>query len=200
MSADVEKFIGAWRLLSLEARSSPGDVSYPFGKDAAGYLLYTREGYMSASVMQARRVQFPSLNALAAPAGEKVAAFDTYSSYSGRYEVRGEKILHHVEVSSFPNWSGRAQERFFAFSGDQLTLTAPPMQIGGVEQRLVAIWQRLHSHTARCITKKRTSGTRAAIPNPARRAMRVARILVIAWTGAHDGPCVRQGLLFERVA
>jgi hypothetical protein len=55
MSAD--HFIGAWRLLSLEGRTSTGDVSYPFGKDAQGYLLYSREGYMSVSVMQARRVQ-----------------------------------------------------------------------------------------------------------------------------------------------
>jgi hypothetical protein len=144
MSAD--RFIGAWRLLSLEARTSTGDVSYPYGQDAAGYLLYSREGYMSASVMRARRANFALPDALAAPAVEKLAAFDTYSSYSGRYEVRGQKIIHHVEISLFPNWTGTEQERFFTFSGDQLTLTAPPMQIGGVEVTLVATWQRLHSH------------------------------------------------------
>ena len=143
MSAD--QFVGAWRLVSLEARTSTGEVSYPFGKDAAGYLLYSREGYMSVSVMQARRANFASPDALAAPADEKVAAFDTYSSYSGRYEVRGQKVIHHVEISSFPNWSDKEQERFFAFSGDHLTLTAPPMQIGGVELTLAAIWQRLHT-------------------------------------------------------
>jgi Lipocalin-like domain len=141
MSADL--FIGAWRLLSLQARTSTGDVSYPFGPDAAGYLLYTREGYMSASIMQARRANFASPDALQAPPNEKAAAFDTYSSYSGRYEIRGQKIIHHVEVSSFPNWNGKAQERSFTFSGDQLKLTAPPMHIGGVELNLVAIWHRL---------------------------------------------------------
>jgi hypothetical protein len=141
MSADL--FIGAWRLLSLEARTSTGDVSYPYGPDAAGYLLYSREGYMSVSVMQARRANFGSPDDLQAPASEKVAAFDTYSSYSGRYELRGEKIIHRVETSLFPNWSGKEQERFFAFFGDRLTLSAPPMRIGGVELNLVAIWQRL---------------------------------------------------------
>jgi Lipocalin-like domain len=146
MSADL--FIGAWRLLSLEARTSAGVASYPFGKDAAGYLLYTREGYMSASLMQAARANFASPDDLQAPVDEKLAAFDTYSSYSGRYEVRGQKVIHHVEISSFPNWTGTAQERFFAFSGDRLTLTAPPMLIGGVEQKLVATWQRLPSHAA----------------------------------------------------
>ena len=103
---------------------------------------------MSVSVMQARRTSFASPDALQAPTEEKLAAFDTYSSYSGRYEVRGQKVIHHVEISSFPNWTGKEQERYFAFSGDRLTLSAPPMQIGGVEQQLVAIWQRLGSHVA----------------------------------------------------
>jgi Lipocalin-like domain len=139
----ADRFAGAWRLLSLEARTSTGDVSYPYGKDAAGYLLYAPERYMSVSVMQAGRASFASPDDLRAPAAEKVAAFDTYSAYAGRYEVRGQKVVHHVEISLFPNWIGTEQERTFAFSGDRLTLTAPPMHIGGVEQNLVAIWQRL---------------------------------------------------------
>jgi Lipocalin-like domain len=139
----TDRFAGAWRLLSLEARTSTGDVSYPYGKDAAGYLLYAREGYMSVSVMQARRASFASPDGLQAPAEEKVAAFDTYSSYSGRYEVRGQKVIHQIEISLFPNWIGTEQERYFEFSEDRLTLSAPPMQIGGVELKLVAIWQRL---------------------------------------------------------
>ncbi|MGH9741222.1 MAG: lipocalin-like domain-containing protein [Candidatus Acidiferrum sp.] len=146
MSSDL--FIGAWRLVSLEARTSTGDVSYPYGPDAAGYLLYSREGYMSVAVMQARRADFSSPDALQTPAAEKLAAFDTYSSYSGRYEIRGQKVIHHVEISLFPNWTGKEQERFFAFSGDRLTLTAPPMLIGGVKLKLVAIWQRLRSDAA----------------------------------------------------
>lgn len=159
MSAD--RFVGAWRLLSLEARTSTGDVSYPYGQDAAGYLLYSREGYMSVSVMQARRANFASSDALEAPADEKLAAFDTYSSYSGRYEVHGQKVIHHVEISLFPNWSGKAQERFFAFSGDQLTLAAPPIRIGGVDQKLLAIWQR--TALPRRLTQRRSE----ILPNPA---------------------------------
>ena len=148
MSADADRFVGAWRLLSLEARTSTGDVTYPYGQDAAGYLLYSRGGYMSVAVMQARRAHFASPDVRDASAKEQLAAFDSYSSYSGRYEVRGQRVIHHVEISLFPNWSGTQQERVFAFSGDRLTLTAPPMRIGAVEQNLVAIWQRLTSHDA----------------------------------------------------
>lgn len=139
----TDRFVGAWRLLSLEARTSTGDVSYPYGKDAAGCLLYSGEGYMSVSVMQAGRAGFTSTDDLQAPVEEKLAAFDTYSSYSGKYELRGQKVIHHVAISLFPNWTGTEQERYFEFSEDRLTLSAPPMQIGGVELILVAIWQRL---------------------------------------------------------
>jgi len=145
MTAD--RFVGAWRLLSLEARTSTGDVSYPFGKDPSGYLLYSRDGYMSVCIMQGRRTNFASLDAQKASSQEKSTAFDTYSGYAGKYEVRGERVIHHVEISLFPNWRGTDQERFFEFCADRLTLTAPPMLIGGVEQKLLAIWQRVGSQT-----------------------------------------------------
>ena len=37
-----EPFCGTWRLVSFEARTSSGEVSYPLGKDAAGYLIYSQ--------------------------------------------------------------------------------------------------------------------------------------------------------------
>jgi hypothetical protein len=42
-----EKFIGTWKLVSFEMRSADG-VTYPFGNDPVGYLMYNDEGYMSA--------------------------------------------------------------------------------------------------------------------------------------------------------
>lgn len=48
-------FVGAWRLLSFEARTSSGEVSYPWGRDAVGVLLYGQDGYMAGSLMRADR-------------------------------------------------------------------------------------------------------------------------------------------------
>jgi Lipocalin-like domain len=40
--------IGTWRLVSWENRSLvDGQISYPLGKDAAGYIMYNQDGYMS---------------------------------------------------------------------------------------------------------------------------------------------------------
>ena len=33
--------VGAWRLVSWENRAADGQVTYPMGSDALGYLLYT---------------------------------------------------------------------------------------------------------------------------------------------------------------
>jgi len=139
-------FVGAWRLLSFEARTSGGEVSYPLGRDAAGILLYSQEGYVAVSVMRGDRANFKSASIWeAASSEEKLAAFDSYSSYCGRYEVKQNKVIHHVELSLFPNWSGVGQERYFEFAGDQLTLRTPPTMIDGVEQTAIAIWQRVNS-------------------------------------------------------
>jgi hypothetical protein len=141
----VDRFVGTWRLLSLEARTATGQVGFPLGNKAQGYLLYSGEGYMSAAIMQAQRAHFGSPDMQRTQSEEKLTAYDTYSSYCGRYEVQGQKVIHHIEVSLFPNWSGTSQERFFEFSEDRLTLSTAPMAYGGVEQRLFAVWQRLAS-------------------------------------------------------
>ncbi len=38
--------VGTWRLASWENRSTDGQVTYPFGQNAAGYITYTEDGYM----------------------------------------------------------------------------------------------------------------------------------------------------------
>ncbi len=47
-----EQLVGAWRLVSYEIRPRDGGtVTYPLGRDARGWILYTPDGYMSAQLM-----------------------------------------------------------------------------------------------------------------------------------------------------
>ncbi|WP_295458851.1 lipocalin-like domain-containing protein [uncultured Thiodictyon sp.] len=135
-------FVGAWRLISCELRSVNGQISYPMGKDAQGYIIYSRDGYLSVAFMSSGRNPFASDDLRAGSAEEKVQAFDTYFSYCGRYEVRDEAVIHHVEVSLFPNWTGKSQERRYRFDQDQLILSAPPVLIDGIEQAAHLVWQK----------------------------------------------------------
>ena len=52
--------VGSWKLISLESRDANGSISYPWGKDALGYLMYNADGYMSVTVMSSKRPNFSS--------------------------------------------------------------------------------------------------------------------------------------------
>lgn len=135
-------FVGTWRLVSAETKTADGEVSQPFGKNPTGYIMYSQDGYMAVAIMEPGRASFASGDFRAGTPEERQAAFDTYISYTGTYEVRGDKVIHHIEVSLFPNWSGTDQERFFEFSGDRLSLHTPPMVMGGVERTAHLLWRR----------------------------------------------------------
>lgn len=140
---EQDRFVGTWRLVSFELRRGDGQVSHPFGQDAAGYIMYARDGHMSVAFMSADRPPFACGDPQAGRAEEKVSAMDTFFAYCGRYEISGDKVVHHIEVSLFPNWSGADQERIYEFRGDRLTLSTPPFQVGGVEQTAHLVWEHI---------------------------------------------------------
>jgi hypothetical protein len=137
------RLVGAWRLIAWETRSDDGQIDYPFGRDATGLLIYTDSGHMSVSIASAGREPFAAGDLLGGAVAEKARAMETYISYCGRYERRGESVIHHVELSLFPNWAGHEQERRVSFDADRLALEAPPLMINGAEQRARLLWERL---------------------------------------------------------
>lgn len=139
-----EPFVGIWKLVSYELRRADGQVTYPLGKDAVGYIMYNEGGYMSVVIMAGNRPKFSSEVAQRGTDTEKVIAFNTYLSYSGKYEVQEAKIIHHVEVSLYPNWVGMDLERTFEFEGDRLSLSAPTSSRSGNQYTARLIWERVH--------------------------------------------------------
>ncbi len=136
------QFVGTWRLLSWENRDESGNVSYPFGQDAVGYLIYTDDGYMSGTLMKANRPSFAGGDVLGGSTQEQAMATQTYIHYCGKYEIQSNKVIHHIETSLFPNWVGINQERFFEFQGKQLSLSTPLLLMNGKLQRGFLIWER----------------------------------------------------------
>jgi len=143
-------FVGTWKLVSFELRCPEiNQVSYPFGEDATGYLIYTEDGYVFVSLMAANRSKFiePSQFILGDTEirnlEEVVAAFCSYFSCCGLYEIQGEKIVHYVKTSSFPDWVGLLQERFFKFENDKLSLSTTPTIIGSRPRIAQITWERL---------------------------------------------------------
>ena len=134
-----KELVGTWRLVSFELRSPDGTVSYPFGEDATGYLFYNDQGYMSAAFMGADRAR-PDSDDLAEVA--KGVNFDAFNAYCGPYEVKDDRVVHHVEVASLPQFTGTDQERVFRVDGDQLVLETVPLQISSEAPVGLLVWQR----------------------------------------------------------
>jgi hypothetical protein len=122
--------IGTWRLVSWENRSVDGQVSYPLGQDAGGYIMYNPDGYMFVAIMRPNRPKFVAGDLLSGSPEEKAQAAKTYVSY-------------HVELSLFPNWVGVDQERLVEVTGDRLTLSTRPILLGGIQQATRLIWERV---------------------------------------------------------
>ena len=61
-------------------------------------------------------------------------------SYCGRYEFRGDTVIHRVELSLFPNWIGGYQERLVDLRENRLTLSTRPLLLRDIQQTAHLIW------------------------------------------------------------
>jgi len=139
-----EQFVGTWKLVSSEFRRSDGEVTYPMGRNASGMLMYDASGHMSVQIIRPDRPAFASGDQLKGTLEEIKSAFEGCVAYFGTYEVNEKKgtVTHHVEGSSFPNWVGTDQRRFFEFYGNRLTLSTPPAPFGGEHVTALLVWER----------------------------------------------------------
>jgi len=136
-------FVGTWRLISWEDETEAGEKRSPFGPNPNGYIMYSADGYMSVVLCFADRARFAADDPFGGTPAEEVSAYESYSSYCGRYEVQADRVIHHVELSWFPNWHGIDQIRFYRFDGNRLILTTPQMLINGQKRVSRLVWERV---------------------------------------------------------
>ena len=135
--------LGAWKLKSLETRTSDGSISHPWGKQTRGYIIFSPEGYFCAALMTANRKKFSSQDMKGGSVEERASAADSYISYSGPCEIEKDKFRTKVEVSLFPNWVGEVQERNYRIEGKTLSVSTSPTLVNGKEQIGYLIFERV---------------------------------------------------------
>jgi Lipocalin-like domain len=122
--------LGSWQLVRWDITYGDGrPPSLPYGEQATGLIVYTGDGFMSACIAAACRAPMSSASVRSAPEAERLAAFESYFQYAGRYELRrsatGLQVVHRVSHSLNPNFVGSEQVRNVAFDAvDVLTLSA----------------------------------------------------------------------------
>jgi hypothetical protein len=136
---------GSWRLLAVEGRSNGRAISRPFGAHPIGHLVYMPNGRMSVMLMAGDRARFGTHGIGAGSGREKAAAFDSFLAYTGRYERLENRVIHHPDVASIPDFVGVPEERFVLLEGDRLTLSTPPMLEKGQIRTFAVIWQKVVS-------------------------------------------------------
>ncbi len=122
-SVSAKDLVGAWLLQGWEIRSDRG-THFPFGESPRGVLTYTEDGYMQASLTSGDRPTMSSPNPRDASIPEQAAAFRSCFTYAGRYDVRGDVVVHHVEVALNQAMVGTAQVRRADLADDVLVLSA----------------------------------------------------------------------------
>jgi hypothetical protein len=118
--------VGSWELTHWDYTVDGVHRGYVMGEDAQGQILYTPEGRMSAILMQADRPRFEVGAFHQGSAEQREAASLTYVSYGGTFDVEGDRVLHHVAYSLFPDWIGTDLVRVVSWDDGQLVLTAVP--------------------------------------------------------------------------
>jgi len=119
---------GVWKFAAWRRIAEDGSVSHPLGEDAHGQLVYTPAArWPCRSPRPGARRSRPAIRwavtCRRAPTRTRPAL-----AYFGRYEVRGDTVVHSIDVSLFPNWTGAEQARPFTLAGGELTLRTPPQQ------------------------------------------------------------------------
>ena len=115
------RFVGTWRLVSIEANGRPDPNR---GAHPTGLIYYDGAGNMAVQIMPDRaRPRYAGAQPTADEAG---AALIGYTAYFGRYSVdeRARTVTHHRQGSLNPGQVGGDAVRRYEFAaGDRLVLT-----------------------------------------------------------------------------
>jgi len=138
-----DDLIGTWQLESWTiGYSDRDDFSYPYGEEPEGLLVYSNDGWMSASIARPSRAPLPGdVSYRKLPDAVKAEAFSSYFHYAGRYRVVDGDVIHYVTQSLNPNFPGSEQLRHAELDGQTLVLSGKD-QVGSATRFHSLVWHR----------------------------------------------------------
>ena len=130
LAADRDKFIGTWKLVSIEDhRPDRATSRMQLGPHPIGYIMYDRSGHMCVQILDPDRPKWASGESNYHPTeAELRSTEDGLVAYCGRFEVNQKEkfVVHHVELELVPNEIGADRKRQYRFTGNRLELSPSP--------------------------------------------------------------------------
>jgi hypothetical protein len=139
--------VGTWKLISASDTTDKGQViNNAYGLNPTGFLTYTADSRMMATITNGGRKQLSVNDWVGAPVSERAEAFATMFAYAGRYTLSGDKVVHHVEAAAVQNLVGTDLVRTIVkFEGKRVTLRTSSFLKGGVRfANEELVWERMN--------------------------------------------------------
>ena len=111
-SEEATRLVGTWEYVRSESLQDDGTWKETLAAPARiGVIMYTASGRMAVQIMLRDR-----------------GASGGYTAYFGTYDINAQEgfVTHHRAGHLNPDNVGDDAKRFYAFSGDRLTLTVAP--------------------------------------------------------------------------
>ena len=141
-----EKLIGVWLLESFTDTLADGSVRHTLGSNAAGYISYQPEGWVSVQIMAADRTPYDNPDITGGTRQQLASAASRYFAYAGTYitDEQRQTVTHTLHYCLIPNWVGSRQLRHVNLLEDNklLILASDPMVFDGVVHQPELRWRR----------------------------------------------------------
>lgn len=133
---------GTWSLVAADVLHGDGSRGHDYGPSPRGMLFIDAEGRYSLQIFDSERRPFANADKLKATDAEYRAAVLGVSSHFGKVDVDPVKgtLDFHIAKSSFPNWEGTEQVRFYELKANELSYRVPPRSNGDTP---ISVWRRV---------------------------------------------------------
>lgn len=138
---------GTYRLVSSKRKIlATGEIVDTYGKSPTGYIMYGADGRMLALIVFDNRVKPESIASISPD--QRALLFGSMLAYGGTYELKGDRVEHHLDISWNEVWTGTTLVRYVKRDGDRLVLTTHPgpFSSDGEMSEIMLVWEKLHAN------------------------------------------------------
>ncbi len=140
----MSEIVGTWELKSLTFTEKEKIVSYPFGRNVNGLVIYHGNGYMSGVISGEGRPEVSSTATRGISDAERLAISRNFIAYAGKYRIEDDMVCHMVMSSFLPNlMNEESHNSKFEVNGNILITTSIPQNDLNKNIVLQVIWEKI---------------------------------------------------------